>query len=293
MGEFHFSRYNCNEWRRELAKMKAGGITVIASYLFWIHHEECEGDFNFDGNNDLRRFVEECRALDLDVFLRIGPWAHGECRNGGFPDWLLAKPLETRTNDENYLPYVRRLYEQVYAQIRGLQYSEGGNIIGIQIDKLRYPNACGVHDLQHGFVPDPLRVCSGGLGKKQFHFPAGQDLGKLLLAAIHTDLGGDRRFFQETGRNQIKVEVLQTGKTTGQCCSGSAFGFLVVQIIADIQLRCVDHIDSLVDIQPLRKLANITHIGCDCVVRRMFYLLKVILICLNQIQHGESTFLLK
>ena len=38
MGEFHFSRYDCNEWRRELAKMKAGGITVIASYLFWIHH---------------------------------------------------------------------------------------------------------------------------------------------------------------------------------------------------------------------------------------------------------------
>lgn len=134
MGEFHFSRYDCNEWRRELAKMKAGGITVIASYIFWIHHEECEGTFNFEGNNDLRRFVEECRALGLDVFLRIGPWAHGECRNGGFPDWLLAKPLETRTNDENYLPYVRRLYEQVYAQIRGLQYTEGGNIIGIQIE---------------------------------------------------------------------------------------------------------------------------------------------------------------
>ena len=100
MGEFHFSRYDCTEWRRELAKMKAGGITVVASYLFWIHHEEREGVFNFSGNNDLRRFVEECRSLGLDVFLRIGPWAHGECRNGGFPDWLLAKPLTTRDNDE-------------------------------------------------------------------------------------------------------------------------------------------------------------------------------------------------
>ncbi len=27
----------------------------------------------------------------MPFFLRIGPWAHGEVRNGGFPDWLLQK----------------------------------------------------------------------------------------------------------------------------------------------------------------------------------------------------------
>ena len=43
MGEFHFSRYSRENWHRELAKMKAGGITIVSTYLFWIYHEEIEG----------------------------------------------------------------------------------------------------------------------------------------------------------------------------------------------------------------------------------------------------------
>ena len=34
MGEFHFSRYNRAEWSEELAKIKAGGITMVSTYLF-------------------------------------------------------------------------------------------------------------------------------------------------------------------------------------------------------------------------------------------------------------------
>src|SRR5262245_4113116 len=43
MGEFHYSRYPEDEWRGELLKMKAGGIDIAATYVFWIHHEETEG----------------------------------------------------------------------------------------------------------------------------------------------------------------------------------------------------------------------------------------------------------
>ena len=91
MGEYHFSRADRDTWHEELCKMKAGGITVAATYLFWIYHEEIEGVFDFSGDRDIRAFVEECQKVGLDVILRIGPWAHGECRNGGFPDWLLEK----------------------------------------------------------------------------------------------------------------------------------------------------------------------------------------------------------
>ena len=38
MREFHFSRYDLREWRDELLKMKAGGVDVVATYVFWIHH---------------------------------------------------------------------------------------------------------------------------------------------------------------------------------------------------------------------------------------------------------------
>src|ERR1017187_3918655 len=49
MGEFHFSRYPANEWREELLKMKAGGIDIVSTYVFWIHHEEIEGQFDWSG----------------------------------------------------------------------------------------------------------------------------------------------------------------------------------------------------------------------------------------------------
>lgn len=58
MGEFHYSRFPDTEWRKELLKMKAGGINIIASYIFWIHHEEMEGKYNWEGRRNLRKFIE-------------------------------------------------------------------------------------------------------------------------------------------------------------------------------------------------------------------------------------------
>ena len=134
MGEFHFSRYERAGWREELCKMKAGGITVVSTYLFWNHHEEREGEVDFTGNRDIRGFVEECGDQGLFVMLRIGPWVHGECRNGGFPDWLLRKPCALRSNDPEYLAQVRRWYSQIAAQVKGLLYRDGGSIAAIQLE---------------------------------------------------------------------------------------------------------------------------------------------------------------
>lgn len=139
MGEFHFSRYNRKYWHEELCKMKAGGITIVSSYLLWIYHEEEEGVFDFSGDRDVRAFVSECQKLGLDVFIRIGPWAHGECRNGGFPDWLLK--YNVRTNDGEYLKKVRIWYEKIYEQLKGLFYKDGGNIIGVQLENELTDNA--------------------------------------------------------------------------------------------------------------------------------------------------------
>ncbi|OYX82267.1 MAG: hypothetical protein B7Y83_15340, partial [Flavobacteriales bacterium 32-34-25] len=45
IGEFHFSRYPHQYWDEQLKKMKAGGITVVATYVFWNMHEFKEGKF--------------------------------------------------------------------------------------------------------------------------------------------------------------------------------------------------------------------------------------------------------
>lgn len=134
MGEFHFSRYDCEEWELELRKMKAGGVDIVATYLFWIFHEEEKGHFCFEGNRDISRFLSLCKKVGLYAFPRIGPWCHGECRNGGFPDWLQNSGISLRSCDERYLAYVRRLFAAFAEQIRPWLFRNGGPVIGIQLE---------------------------------------------------------------------------------------------------------------------------------------------------------------
>ncbi len=129
MGECHYSRIPRDKWKETLRKMKDGGIEVAASYVFWIHHEEEKGKFDFHGNRDIRRFIELCHELGLEFCLRIGPWAHGECRNGGFPDWLCRECGDSlRSTKEPYFGYAKRYIEAVADQVRGL------DLFGIQIE---------------------------------------------------------------------------------------------------------------------------------------------------------------
>src|SRR5579862_4355419 len=135
MGEFHYSRYPRGQWEEELLKMKAGGIDTVATYIFWIHHEEVEGEWDWSGNKDLHAFVELCQKHGLFVIARLGPWAHGEARNGGFPDWLLRKcGTEVRKDAEPYSSEARKLYTQVHAQLQGLLWRDGGPVVGVQLE---------------------------------------------------------------------------------------------------------------------------------------------------------------
>ena len=133
-GEFHFSRMSETRWEDELIKMKMGGINVVSTYVFWIHHEEEEGVFRFDGRRNLREFVCLCQKHGLYVILRVGPFDHGEVRNGGIPDWMYGKPFEIRGLDEEYLRYVKILYTQLGRQVEGLFFKDNGPVIGVQID---------------------------------------------------------------------------------------------------------------------------------------------------------------
>jgi len=138
MGEMHFSRYPACFWEEELCKMKAGGVDIVSLYTIWIHHEEVEGQYDFEGQKDLKRFIETIKKCGLYCILRIGPWAHGEVRNGGFPDWLLKEAenegYETRTDAPKYLAHVKDFYTRIFEQAQGLFIKDGGPVIGVQIE---------------------------------------------------------------------------------------------------------------------------------------------------------------
>ncbi len=151
MGEFHYARYPESEWESEILKMKASGINVVATYIFWIFHEDVKGKFEWSGQRDLRKFVELCAKNGLYVWARIGPWDHGEARNGGFPDWLVSEVPARRTNNPAYLGYVKAFYDQIGQQLKGEFWKDGGPIIGVQLENEYHPGRGGLEHLQQLF----------------------------------------------------------------------------------------------------------------------------------------------
>lgn len=143
MGEVHYSRIPANEWADEVRKMKEGGVTMIATYVFWNHVEEVEGQYDWSGQRHLRRFLEVCQAQQMPVVLRLGPFCHGEVRNGGIPDWVVAlsqtaadgaRPMRLRSTDKRFLDLCRGLYRQIFTQVQGLQWKDGGPVVAAQFD---------------------------------------------------------------------------------------------------------------------------------------------------------------
>ncbi len=134
MGEIHYSRIPPEEWSTALRRMKDGGVTMVANYVFWNHVEEQEGVFDWSGCRDLRRFLTVCHQEGMAVVLRIGPFCHGEARCGGIPDWVFTKGCKTRDDNPLFMGYVATLYREIFSQVKGLQWKDGGPVMAVQFD---------------------------------------------------------------------------------------------------------------------------------------------------------------
>jgi hypothetical protein len=133
-GEFQFARYPLEYWEDELLKMKALGINLVSTYFFWNYHEPKPRQFDWSGNRNVRHFVKLCAQCGLEVIARIGPFVHGECRNGGLPDWLYGQPFEVRSNAPGYLAHVECYYQELGRQLSGLWFKDGGPLVGLQLE---------------------------------------------------------------------------------------------------------------------------------------------------------------
>ncbi|MCF3107363.1 beta-galactosidase [Niabella sp. CC-SYL272] len=133
MGELHYNRVPPQDWESGILKMKSAGLAIIATYVFWNEHEIAPGVWDWKANRDLRKFVELCSKHHMYVWLRIGPWAHGEQLHGGHPDWIATMPGK-RSNDPAYIAAAAKLFNQIGAQVRGLFFKAGGPVIGIQLE---------------------------------------------------------------------------------------------------------------------------------------------------------------
>ncbi|MGH9847438.1 MAG: alpha-amylase family protein, partial [Blastocatellia bacterium] len=140
---------------------------TIDLYIVWNWHEPEEGKLDFDGRTnprrDVKRLLEMIAEMGFAVVARPGPVILNEWRNGGYPDWLLARPEfqmnEVARLDGHYPPlagvsasnseeasrqwlaneshqkYTRRWFGDVMRELlANRQATNGGNLIAIQLD---------------------------------------------------------------------------------------------------------------------------------------------------------------
>jgi len=134
IGEIHPQRFPAEYWEEAILEMKAAGLNGISIYVFWNQIEPRPGEFNFSGNNDIRRFVELCAKHGMYAWLRVGPFCNAEMLAGGLPPWLYGMPLTERSNHPLYLELVGRYYAHLGEQLKGLMWGQGGPVIGLQVE---------------------------------------------------------------------------------------------------------------------------------------------------------------
>lgn len=133
MGEFHYWRYPDTYWEEQIIKMKSAGLQIVATYVYWGAHEKPKGVWSWEGSLNLKKFVEICKKHNIYVWLRPGPYINADVRGRGFPDWIDGMRGKRR-NTPAYLAETEKYFAQVGMQTKGLYFSEGGPIIGVQLE---------------------------------------------------------------------------------------------------------------------------------------------------------------
>jgi beta-galactosidase len=134
-GEIHPSRIPYQFWEDRIKKARAMGLNTVSVYIFWNQLEPTDGQFNWEGCNDIRRFVKICQINGLWVILRPGPYVCAETEFGGYPAWLLKNnQFKIRTDDPVFMRYCQSYMTALHDQIGDLQVTHGGPILMVQIE---------------------------------------------------------------------------------------------------------------------------------------------------------------
>ena len=134
-GEMHYPRIPVEYWRDRMQRAKAMGLNTISAYVFWAVHEPQPGEFNFDGQADIARFVEIAAEEGLFVLLRPGPYVCAEFDFGGYPYWLQNdSSLVWRSDNPAFLAACERYLNALGEQLAPHTVTNGGNIIMVQVE---------------------------------------------------------------------------------------------------------------------------------------------------------------
>ena len=133
--EVHYPRIPRPYWDNRIKMCKSLGMNTICIYVFWNIHEQEEGVFNFDDNNDVAEFCRIAQKNGMYVIVRPGPYVCAEWEMGGLPWWLLKKKdIRLREEDPYFLERVKLFEQKVGEQLAPLTIQKGGPIIMVQVE---------------------------------------------------------------------------------------------------------------------------------------------------------------
>ncbi|WP_041054434.1 beta-galactosidase [Jeotgalibacillus campisalis] len=152
-GEVHYYRLDKNDWQARIDQLKLSGCNAVATYIPWLCHQPEQHIIDIDGSTrpelDIIGFLDLCQKNDLYIFVRPGPFIMAEMKNEGIPHWVYSGCLEaipvgwdgqdptTKTLDylnPGFLEATRAWYKIILPPIKERLYSNGGNVIAIQLD---------------------------------------------------------------------------------------------------------------------------------------------------------------
>ncbi len=133
--ELHYPRIPREYWQHRIDMVKALGMNTICLYVFWNIHEPAEGEFDFDGQNDIAEFVRLAGEAGMKVIVRPGPYVCAEWEMGGLPWWLLKdRDINLRQLDPRFMERVDRFEQKVAEQLAPYSSANGGPIIMVQVE---------------------------------------------------------------------------------------------------------------------------------------------------------------
>ncbi|XP_075545069.1 beta-galactosidase-like isoform X2 [Dermacentor variabilis] len=162
-GAIHYFRILPELWKDRLRTMQASGLNTIETYVEWSSHEPEDGQYDFEGQQDLARFLRLAHRLGFMVILRPGPYICAERDFGGLPYWLLrnGSSIRVRTMDKDYLYYVDRFLSKVFEKVRPFLISNDGPIIMVQLE-----NEYGSYDAcDHAYMVHLRKLARTHLGR--------------------------------------------------------------------------------------------------------------------------------
>lgn len=135
-GTIHYAKVPSGLWRQRLRAAREAGLNCVETPVVWGVHELKPGVFDFEGDLDLRAFVQAAAEEGLYVILRPGPFVGDGYDFGGLPAFLHGvadkknNRVRFRENEPLFLEAVDRYFRAVMGQIGDLQVASNGPTVG-------------------------------------------------------------------------------------------------------------------------------------------------------------------